>query len=73
MMRLHGWADCEPVAMDMRTGKVDDTQTVRMKAIWETLTDGEKIMFHQFTCFNRHSDQHLSVIEMIARRMEQDA
>ncbi len=69
MPKLHGWAECEPVALNFTTMEIDRVTTAKLLKVWETLTDGEKIMFHQYTCHNRHSEQHLAVADMIARRM----
>jgi hypothetical protein len=71
-----GCRGCQPVLIDLVTGKAmpdDSPLMVAIFSVWNTLSRQEKEAWHEFTCSNSREPQILAVVERINQRFTEAA
>jgi hypothetical protein len=72
MVAAHTWTECFPAVMDITTQKYDPDDKINcaIRGWFRTLSDHERIMWHQYCCHNRHGDEQREVAERLAKSMQ---
>ena len=68
MAAPHTWRECRPAILDSRDAVLSDSAAMAriVAEVFASLSDDERIAFHQFCCHNRHGAEQILVMEKFA-------
>lgn len=66
MVASHTWDECRPAILALEAASAEGQDANRaVTEMWATLTDAERLAFHQLCCLNIHGPQQLAVMAKI--------
>ncbi len=71
MAAPHGWRECRPVILGIDQ-LPDPKMQPALDRVWAKLPDSDRILQHQFSCWNRHTPVHMAVAEKISTLLSQE-
>jgi hypothetical protein len=72
MVTPHGWRECRPGVLNLRSPLLSGSAIMRVvEEVWALMPDPDRQLFHQFTCFNRHGNEQIAVMNRFAEQLRE--